>query len=132
MKKLMVGMLILVSLSLLANEHIIEKDDRVHFTYATSIDHHVGTVIEVFGEQVKIKSDTQEDFIYMDIDELGKGSACIKSLCQTHRVHFTYPMKIYDHVGSIVEIFDDGEAKVKSDTQEEFIYMDIYELSKAL
>ena len=123
MKNLLVGLSLLASISSFAcyNDYIC-KDDRV------SSKNHLGTVVDVAGDRIKVKIDEIPDsFMVTDASHLSKKSEsnCYRGFCEGNRV------STVNHSGTIVEVFDNGKTKVAIDeVPGAFIYLNVSQLNK--
>ncbi len=72
---------------------------------------HVGTVVEVFSNgKAKLSLDAYSGYYVRRVANLGKGFRCIEDVCVDTRI-----IDSSNNVGTIVELFDNGKAKVSLD-----------------
>lgn len=104
MKKLVVIVLLLTSFNLFAYFKNYCANDRVNFA------NYAGVILEIFNNgNAKIELDNQLGIVFKNIDTLGLGVKCNEHICQDYRVIFS------QYTGTVIEVFSNGNAKVKLD-----------------
>lgn len=88
---------------------------------------HTGSITEIYDNGiVKISSDNHNSYQYRRIQEIGVENRCVENLCKNNRVNFDH-----NFVGSVVEVFDNGIAKISSDSHNPYQYRNIQALGIA-
>ena len=93
--------------------------DRVNFGAK------VGTALEVFSNgKVRIDMDDSMTNAYKNVSELGRGVNCFSHICKNDRVTFN------SRAGKVLEVFDNGTARIDMDDSMTNAYKDVSEIGK--
>jgi membrane protein implicated in regulation of membrane protease activity len=119
MKKMILIASIMSSFAFASTAGKICERDRVNFGSR------VGTALEVFSNgKVRIDMDDSYTNAYKNVSELGRGVNCFKRVCRNDRVNFG------SRAGRVLEVFDNGTARIDMDDSYTNSYKDVSEIGK--